>query len=1017
MSNAALSDPFDAREALLRFARRCGEGALRLAMHAAVPQVLRLDLVHLLRINFVREADVSASEADVLLAEFTEPLGADYFELAAEVRRQLLDNLRLAYAAETPQRLTRVGQFLLEYLKRLEAASRRDPLLAQYLSLERWVALAFADPERAAHQFAEQLEHAVSGGSVATLQLGGLAPALNLPLARYPELLAYAEGLHAVDRGNNERAQSLLEALPAELTVGDIRLRPGAVRAQIAGDHAAQNRGDSQADSTARQRDLPGAETSALLSVAGVRALPARLDRFVSRESSVSEILALLHAGHNVLLEGPTGIGKLTLALEVARSWPGPAVYASAATAKAALAVEGEFQDQLLVIGDVIDSDSLAPAARVGARSRLRILATTTATVEAPAGFQKHESPPMSEHEITSVLRWQDPRARSQLVINSRSPFLATLVTGDTDADLTANGQTAHATMDMARAVIHRSLQVCHPEARLILDQWPSGERYASASNFAAQDASRRLTELEKLRLVEKADSEFILHPFVREIAQRTRIPPLLVISPAGYQETTRKLDSIATIARLELVARSEVPPNDAGNELDLSTAEADPELYDFTPYHRVLVAVGSASRSVWESWSAAAQRKCKPVLFLLVDGAPPSRLVGSRDLIDFRPPVLAGALETLRTRLAELVSIEGQLFGVPPLPPDRVDSLDAEALAKGSLIVDDSRPCFAFYGQRGIGKTALTIKLANDCDLRRRFGDGILMLDSSDSNRRAVSELVREWATRQGISLEQPGAFNRVLFILNGAEERQDVQELMRFMDRGAALLITAPSEAVVADIPYREELRTGPRGVLLLARGARTQGPGNGTGNEPLTEYLPYVHKRRRDGEITRLTRVSTQTTVSVYVSYSWDSAEHRARVANFAERLVQQGINVHLDEFYIDDRFGFSSPSNWDEWRKERVEHSDRILLVCSAMYRKNVTSKARNDAVKDVEAMELKLKNGRARRDHFIPVGFGDFEKFVPQFIKGERVYDLTDKKVVADLVLRLKRAARSPSRGE
>ena len=45
--------PLEAYEALMLFARRRGEGALRLAMHAAVPQSFRPDLLHLLKLNFL----------------------------------------------------------------------------------------------------------------------------------------------------------------------------------------------------------------------------------------------------------------------------------------------------------------------------------------------------------------------------------------------------------------------------------------------------------------------------------------------------------------------------------------------------------------------------------------------------------------------------------------------------------------------------------------------------------------------------------------------------------------------------------------------------------------------------------------------------------------------------------------------------------------------------------------------------------------------------------------------------
>jgi hypothetical protein len=86
--------PLEAYEALMLFARRRGEGALRLAMHAAVPQSFRPDLLHLLKLNFLpRELHDAAAEADVLFSPLCEEVGRGYFEFGPHVRSLLLDNL------------------------------------------------------------------------------------------------------------------------------------------------------------------------------------------------------------------------------------------------------------------------------------------------------------------------------------------------------------------------------------------------------------------------------------------------------------------------------------------------------------------------------------------------------------------------------------------------------------------------------------------------------------------------------------------------------------------------------------------------------------------------------------------------------------------------------------------------------------------------------------------------------------------------------------------------------------
>ena len=134
--------PLEAYEALVRFARKRGEMALRLAMHAAVPQAFRPDLLHLIKRNFVPEAaDDPAVEADVLLSSLCEDLGGHYFQFDPEVQRLLLDNLALAYAHEPTLRVQRVANLLLWYAERYERGARsgQNRLLKEYLEMQRWL--------------------------------------------------------------------------------------------------------------------------------------------------------------------------------------------------------------------------------------------------------------------------------------------------------------------------------------------------------------------------------------------------------------------------------------------------------------------------------------------------------------------------------------------------------------------------------------------------------------------------------------------------------------------------------------------------------------------------------------------------------------------------------------------------------------------------------------------------------------------------------------------------------------
>src|SRR6185369_599414 len=191
--------PLAAYEELMRFAKKRGEAALRLALHASVPQGFQPDLLHLLKRNFVPEAgDDPTAEVDTLFSPICEDLGRGYFRFHPHVRTLLLDNLASNYAGEPKSRIARVANFLLVYIEHFDRSTtkKQDQLWRDYLEMQRWVAFAFLSPEAAANQLATALDNAdVTHNFAARMQLGGLASALATPLVGYRGLLNYAAGL------------------------------------------------------------------------------------------------------------------------------------------------------------------------------------------------------------------------------------------------------------------------------------------------------------------------------------------------------------------------------------------------------------------------------------------------------------------------------------------------------------------------------------------------------------------------------------------------------------------------------------------------------------------------------------------------------------------------------------------------------------------------------------------------------------------------------------------------------
>jgi hypothetical protein len=176
---------------VLAFARRFGEAHVELAMHAAVPLGLTPDLVHLLRVNFVRHADWIA-EADLLLSSLCRLVGGELYEMEPSARRLLLEELKqdteLAY-----DRVREVAEFLEIYAAYARAESRE---MRDFLEALRWGALAEINPGATARELAEALRDGLREDNVAeALRIADITDVLSAPLLSEDNLLSYTAEL------------------------------------------------------------------------------------------------------------------------------------------------------------------------------------------------------------------------------------------------------------------------------------------------------------------------------------------------------------------------------------------------------------------------------------------------------------------------------------------------------------------------------------------------------------------------------------------------------------------------------------------------------------------------------------------------------------------------------------------------------------------------------------------------------------------------------------------------------
>ncbi len=108
-----------------------------------------------------------------------------------------------------------------------------------------------------------------------------------------------------------------------------------------------------------------------------------------------------------------------------------------------------------------------------------------------------------------------------------------------------------------------------------------------------------------------------------------------------------------------------------------------------------------------------------------------------------------------------------------------------------------------------------------------------------------------------------------------------------------------------------------------------------------------------------------------MSVFISYSHDSAQHEARVLALADRLRADGIDAMVDQYQT------APPDGWQLWMEKQIRDAKFVLLVCPETYLRRVM---REDAGKGLGVMWESsiiysyLYNAGSVNTKFIPIVF-------------------------------------------
>ncbi|MCB1179460.1 MAG: TIR domain-containing protein [Leptospiraceae bacterium] len=126
--------------------------------------------------------------------------------------------------------------------------------------------------------------------------------------------------------------------------------------------------------------------------------------------------------------------------------------------------------------------------------------------------------------------------------------------------------------------------------------------------------------------------------------------------------------------------------------------------------------------------------------------------------------------------------------------------------------------------------------------------------------------------------------------------------------------------------------------------------------------------------------------------FISYSWDSEEHKEKMLQLAESLREAGVDCALDQFET------SPEEGWAKWMINQVNEADYVLMVCTETYHRRATGHEEEGKGKGVTwegaVITNLVYNSNSKNNKFIPVLFNiEDQKYIPIFLGSNTFYVL------------------------
>lgn len=145
-------------------------------------------------------------------------------------------------------------------------------------------------------------------------------------------------------------------------------------------------------------------------------------------------------------------------------------------------------------------------------------------------------------------------------------------------------------------------------------------------------------------------------------------------------------------------------------------------------------------------------------------------------------------------------------------------------------------------------------------------------------------------------------------------------------------------------------------------------------------------------------------------VLISYTHDSPHHKARVLNLSQRLREEGVDCHIDQYE-------DSPlEGWPRWMADQIDQADFVLVVATETYQRRFLGREESGrglgAQWEGAAITQDIYEQGGKNNKFIPIVFAtEDSRFIPGPLRSATYYPVYTEDGYEDLYRRLTRQPR------